>query len=110
MSTIVVECPGCQSRFKLKNAEKLAGKKVRCKNCDSPISVQLPNKVSRKAAAPKPAEQDVDFDIGQEASAEEEFADDEYGEPLAALPALPGRPRQLPSKPKAKTKRAGTGD
>ena len=86
MTTILVQCPECKTRYKIKNAEAMQGKKVLCKSCRQPLRIRLPKTAS------------------QEPSDEEAFGGGEpFGDEFAAagdeMPARAPLPAKRPKKP-----------
>ena len=111
-TAVVTRCPHCGARFKLKD-ESAAGKKMKCRECETPFTIKLAkaagsSTANGKAGAaqakangktrtrPQPqdpdAESDLDFDE----------LEDDFGGGAAPPPRLPPR-RSTKKKPKRKT-------
>ncbi|MEX0725660.1 MAG: hypothetical protein WD065_05295 [Planctomycetaceae bacterium] len=65
--TIQVKCPKCSKEYRLK--DEMAGKKIRCKECETSIAVPAPKK---KKAAEEPEGSISNFDLAALDLAEEE--------------------------------------
>jgi predicted Zn finger-like uncharacterized protein len=110
-TAVVTRCPHCGARFKLKD-ESAAGKKMKCRECETPFTIKLAKAAGsgsangkaagaraatngKAKARPKPqdpdAETDEDFDE----------LDDDFGGGAAPPPRLPPR-RSAKKKPKRK--------
>jgi hypothetical protein len=104
MTDIIARCPGCKAKFKIRGAERLGGKKIVCRKCETPFRIRLP-----KAAAKRGGDDEV-IEIGDEAvvSDDELVVADEFGgdlefEDAQSEPAAAGddddygRPARLPT-------------
>lgn len=61
MPEVVVTCPHCQAKAKLKST-KMLGKKVKCRSCETPFVLKADGQKKAKAPQPQPADNFDDFD------------------------------------------------
>jgi hypothetical protein len=104
-------CPRCKARIKINNVEKLAGRKIACRECGYAIRIQDP-----KARVGKERSEEleiVDFEEGLIDAIEMSGADeDEYGAAIEEQSDLPAYqpPSRLPKKTTKKKAVTGSDD
>lgn len=110
-TAVVTRCPHCGARFKLKD-ESAAGKKMKCRECETPFTIKLAKAAGSGAANGKAGGAKAqgngkakaglkarDPDAGSDADFDE--FDDDFGGGAAPPPRLPPR-RSTRKKPKRK--------
>lgn len=61
MPEVVVTCPHCQTKAKLKST-KMLGKKVNCRSCETPFVLKAEGQKKAKSSRPQPSDDFDDFD------------------------------------------------
>jgi hypothetical protein len=107
VSHVVVQCPKCSTRFKLKAGPQANGAKVVCKKCETAFRVRL-----KQRARPKPDDDEI-IDVGDDAVVDDEPVeepdvaddwdespvDDEFGDPSPPARSAKARSSNAPSLP-----------
>jgi DNA-directed RNA polymerase subunit M/transcription elongation factor TFIIS len=95
MTNILIQCPKCKTRYKLKNADEMEGTTIVCKKCRAPIRIRTSASATKDRSDTKDRSEEETF-------GDDEPVDDEFG--VAAASPPPRLPARLPSRVKRSSK------
>lgn len=104
-TALLTRCPHCGARFKLKD-ESAVGKKMKCRECETPFTVKPAKAAAAAPAKAKPKPKDPDTNGDDEF---DDFGADEFGSGAAPPARLPPR-RSTKKKPKRKAAASAPAD